>query len=168
MFIENKYSVTYFRLMERSKNRSISVYTEKHHIIPRSMGGNNHKDNIAILTAREHFIAHRLLTKMTIGDNRRKMCLAMSMFLTTNKNHQRVKINSHTFKIIREQLSLSMKGVKPSKQCCLAVSRAKKGKALSESQKKKMSDSLRKHVPFYAVSPLNEEVQNPDLRMWCS
>lgn len=39
-------------------------YYEKHHIIPRSMGGKDTADNIVYLTAREHFIAHLLLSKM--------------------------------------------------------------------------------------------------------
>jgi hypothetical protein len=39
-------------------------YAEKHHIHPRSLGGDNTKENIVSLTAREHFICHFLLTKM--------------------------------------------------------------------------------------------------------
>ena len=40
-----------------------TVYTERHHIIPRSYGGNNRSSNIVNLTAREHLICHLLLTK---------------------------------------------------------------------------------------------------------
>lgn len=36
-------------------------YKERHHIIPRCMGGTNDKDNLIDLYAREHFEAHRLL-----------------------------------------------------------------------------------------------------------
>lgn len=36
-------------------------YHERHHIIPRCMGGANDRDNLIDLFAREHFIAHRLL-----------------------------------------------------------------------------------------------------------
>src|SRR5574344_369886 len=36
-------------------------YKERHHIIPKCMGGNNEKDNLIDLYAREHFIAHKLL-----------------------------------------------------------------------------------------------------------
>lgn len=39
-------------------------YAEKHHILPRSLGGGNTKENIVSLTAREHFICHFLLAKM--------------------------------------------------------------------------------------------------------
>jgi|FreactTroBogLake_1042271.scaffolds.fasta_scaffold07432_2 hypothetical protein len=58
------YKKHYDALIERAKLRNISVYTEKHHIIPRCLGGNNDKDNIVKLTPEEHFIAHQLLVKI--------------------------------------------------------------------------------------------------------
>lgn len=36
-------------------------YHERHHIVPKCMGGTNDEDNLIDLFAREHFIAHRLL-----------------------------------------------------------------------------------------------------------
>lgn len=62
----------YFRLYysfmssRKSMNRlkGKGVYYEKHHIIPSCMGGNNNKENLVLLTAKEHFLAHRLLYKM--------------------------------------------------------------------------------------------------------
>lgn len=39
-------------------------YLEKHHIIPRCMGGTDDKNNIVLLTGRAHYIAHLLLIKM--------------------------------------------------------------------------------------------------------
>ena len=38
-------------------------YCEKHHIIPRSMGGTDESDNLIALTARDHFFAHLCLAK---------------------------------------------------------------------------------------------------------
>jgi hypothetical protein len=62
MFKDNKYTKHYNLLIEKAKNRTLpkETYTEKHHIIPRSMGGSNKKENLAHLTAREHFICHWL------------------------------------------------------------------------------------------------------------
>jgi hypothetical protein len=42
----------------RSKKDS---YFERHHIIPKTVGGDNSKENIVLLTAKEHFVCHRLL-----------------------------------------------------------------------------------------------------------
>jgi hypothetical protein len=58
------YSKHYKLLCERGKTRNIVEYTEKHHIIPRCMGGTNKSENITHLTPEEHYIAHQLLIKM--------------------------------------------------------------------------------------------------------
>ena len=63
------YSNIYSQLVLRGKKRgnikkALPYYTESHHIIPRCLGGGNETSNLVLLTAREHFIAHRLLSKM--------------------------------------------------------------------------------------------------------
>jgi hypothetical protein len=52
------------------------IYTEAHHIIPKSLGGTDDRSNIAVLTAREHYICHLLLPKMTQGPAYHKMIRA--------------------------------------------------------------------------------------------
>ena len=58
------YGRIYGALIEKANNREILGYHEKHHIIPKCIGGTNNKDNIVKLTAREHYIAHQLLVKL--------------------------------------------------------------------------------------------------------
>lgn len=58
------YKKHYDKLMERSKYRIPDGYVEKHHIVPRCLGGKDEVDNIAILTPEEHFLAHQLLVKI--------------------------------------------------------------------------------------------------------
>lgn len=89
MFKENKYTKYYTLLTNRAKNRILTEYTERHHIIPQSLGGSNDKDNLVDLTAREHFICHWLLIKMTEGDNRGKMLYALQGMKAENKYQQR-------------------------------------------------------------------------------
>lgn len=62
MFISNKYYKWYSNII---KNAQANPRTEgdRHHIIPRSMGGSNSKTNIVRLTWREHFVCHLLLVK---------------------------------------------------------------------------------------------------------
>jgi hypothetical protein len=56
------YKKIYEQLIHRARERTmVDGYTEIHHIIPRSEGGSNDKDNLVELTGREHFIAHKLL-----------------------------------------------------------------------------------------------------------
>lgn len=154
--------------MERSKGRSIFSYTERHHIIPKSLGGINDDTNIAVLTAREHYIAHVLLTKMVVGQSKKKMSYALSMFNTNNKNHNRYKPKSVLYDMSRRLLSESMKGRMPSDKCRQAVSLAKKGVPLSDTQKYKMSKSLSKKKSFYAVSNTDEQISGCDLREFCA
>ena len=61
------YQRIYSDLIEFRKANVPDGYSEKHHIIPKSMGGSNSPDNLVRLTGREHFIAHRLLAKIHGG-----------------------------------------------------------------------------------------------------
>ncbi len=85
MYLDNKYTRIYYSIIDRAKNRVLNGYTEKHHIIPKSIGGSNTKDNLVKLTPREHFICHLLLPKMLEGLSRRKMTFALTNFT----NHAR-------------------------------------------------------------------------------
>jgi hypothetical protein len=58
------YWAVYDSLMLRAINREVDGYVEKHHIVPRCLGGSNDRENIVRLTAREHILAHKLLVRM--------------------------------------------------------------------------------------------------------
>jgi len=89
MFKENKYTKYYYLLTDKAKGRILTEYTERHHIIPHSLGGSDDKDNLVELTAREHFICHWLLIKMTEGENRSKMLYALNGMKAENRYQQR-------------------------------------------------------------------------------
>jgi hypothetical protein len=62
------YSKIYYQIIEKARGeeriKSCNTYFETHHIIPRCMGGLNDNNNLVKLTAREHFICHKLLVKI--------------------------------------------------------------------------------------------------------
>ena len=60
------YKKIYDKIIENRKLNPIgkAEYGEKHHIIPRSLGGSDDSENLVRLTAREHFICHALLAEM--------------------------------------------------------------------------------------------------------
>jgi len=91
--LENKYTKWYFNIVNMLYNIPCNTYTEKHHIIPRSLDGSNDADNLVKLTAKQHFICHKLLTKMfKIGTNEYyKMLNAFCMmsWCTTVSNQTR-------------------------------------------------------------------------------
>ena len=100
IFITNKYHRIYTNIVERAKSRTISGYSETHHIIPRSLGGNDTKDNLVVLTAREHYICHLLLPKMLQGKSKYKMLCAILRMAHSNQE-QRVKIPSRVYERVK-------------------------------------------------------------------
>jgi NUMOD3 motif len=60
------YSRHYNLLIDRARNRlpEDGVYYEKHHIVPRSIGGSDYYYNCILLTPEEHLVAHLLLVKI--------------------------------------------------------------------------------------------------------
>ena len=71
------YQKVYNSICKRGKVRSIEGYTEKHHIVMKSLGGDDSPENITILTAREHFLVHWLLAR--IHPNNYKVQAAFKM-----------------------------------------------------------------------------------------
>lgn len=54
----------YDRLIDRARSRGLCGYRERHHVVPRCMGGDDAPANLVELTAREHFVAHLFLMMM--------------------------------------------------------------------------------------------------------
>lgn len=156
IFIDNKYTRIYYTIINQAKSRPISTYTETHHIIPKSLGGTNKKENLVALTAREHFICHWLLTKMVESTKHKyQMTNAFScMLYLENKFHKRYKINSRTFENIKKKISIvrskymsgsnnPMYKKSHSLETRKKMSESKKGKTFSLETKEKISKALK-------------------------
>lgn len=82
MFLPNKYTKIYFKIIEKARyeyrTKGGELYLENHHVIPKGVGGNNKKENLILLTYKEHYICHLLLTKMFEKNTKEnnKMCYA--------------------------------------------------------------------------------------------
>jgi len=108
IFIDNKYTTWYNNIVQRAKTRSLIGYKERHHIIPRSLGGSNLKENLVYLTAKEHFVCHLLLTKMTSSKSKEKMIYAVWNMANQENNQQtRHKVCSRTYQYLRQQFSMN-------------------------------------------------------------
>jgi hypothetical protein len=133
LFTKSKYTNWYMSIIENAKSRKLIGYSENHHIWPKSIGGHDVKENKVRLTAREHFICHRLLPKMTVGMARSKMAHALWYFLG-NKKHRTLKITSRTYATMKKLKSEAMRVPQTQESIAKRVL-ANTGKKRSETQK---------------------------------
>jgi ribosomal protein L37AE/L43A len=107
MYLNNKYTKTYYNIVNRASQRTLDGYTETHHIIPRSLGGSDDPNNLVVLTAREHFLCHWLLTKMVKGKRKQwSMINALGMMMwSENDNQERYRINARLYEQLKQKHS---------------------------------------------------------------
>lgn len=82
------YQRHYNTLIERARYREAVGYVERHHVVPRCMGGGDEKSNIVALTPEEHFVAHQLLVR--IHPETKGLAIAVWR-MTFGKNHESSK-----------------------------------------------------------------------------
>lgn len=122
------------KLLNRKKNDG--NYYEKHHIIPKSCGGKNDKDNLILLTFREHYIAHLLLVKIYSGEFKKKMQYAL-WIMGNNKNKSNRILSSSQYENCKLAMLSVMKNRIISKETREKISKANKGRKRSEETKEK-------------------------------
>jgi hypothetical protein len=97
------YEKIYNQIIEHAQNRKLEGYKEKHHIVPKCLGGSNEKENLVELTAKEHFLCHKLLCEiypsnpklmwalwlMAIGKQKRKI---IEPYKVSSREYERLKI----------------------------------------------------------------------------
>ncbi|WP_144378527.1 NUMOD3 domain-containing DNA-binding protein [Mesorhizobium amorphae] len=126
MFIENKYYRWYLAVVA---NDCPGRAVERHHKVPRSLGGTNDPANIVRLTLRKHFLAHWLLTKCTEGVARKKMLKALGCMIGNRK----ARISSWQYAVARQASHEGRRG-EPSPN---------KGKSASAETRRKQSEAKR-------------------------
>ena len=160
----NKYQKWYDHLIDRARNRTIEGYVERHHIVPRSLGGTNEKSNLVDLTAREHLVAHMLLPRFV--ENKAPMWNAVYMMMNTQgrkltgKLYEQARIEYRGICKSRKRspetcakMSAALKGRKSSPETCAKMSAARKGKKRSPETCAKISAAKkgRKRSPEFCA-----------------
>lgn len=138
-----------------------SEYKERHHIVPKCLGGKNDKLNLIDLYAKEHLIAHKLLVKkypdcksliyayhtMAYAGNKKqyKKCLSPQeyeelrvMFSKIVKNR---KVSEKTKLKLKKSLKKNAKERNKKIGIALLGNKNKLNKKLSEESKRKISES---------------------------
>lgn len=152
------YQKHYNNLINRGKGRVLNGYKEKHHILPKCLGGDNSPENLVYLTAEEHFVAHKLLCfiypnnskliyaahQMTMGNSKQKRNNKAYGWLKREASKCIIEYNKN--KIVseetRQKQSLAKLGKKVgshSPDTKLKMSQASKGKPKSEEHRLKLS-----------------------------
>lgn len=144
MYLINKYYNWYYSIIDRARSRNLlkNVYKEVHHIIPRSLGGDDSSTNLVKLTAREHFICHLLLTKFTQGIDKSKMYCALWSMCRKGKNQLRHKMTNRLYNECKINFSNAKKqlqtGKTHSEETKLKIGQGNKGKKVSEETRNKL------------------------------
>lgn len=112
-------------------------YFERHHIIPKCLGGSNDESNLVYLTAKEHYLCHRLLVEIHPGDYRLKF--AIWQMLHQTKLHKRYIPSGKIYERIKNEYAVSRLGVPKSTETKLRMSRSATGRIMSEETKRKLS-----------------------------
>lgn len=128
-------------MMKRLKEPSTAEYTERHHVVPRCMGGVDSSDNLVVLSAKEHYVAHHLLYKHY---KTAKLAHAWFMMLRCDPNQKRVfTARQHESATAAHSVALSetMKGEgnhffgkKHTEETKRKISEANKGRIKSDSE----------------------------------
>ena len=159
----NKYQRWYQNITDRARMQNIQGYVERHHVIPRSLGGSDEPANLVNLTAREHFICHWLLVKITTGKDHHKMLNALRIMRAEKNGQQRynTKITARVYENIKQEYAkLQSKtfkgkgngfyGKHHTPEAKAAISKKNKGKKPTEQQiaNQKLAITGRKRKPF--------------------
>lgn len=122
------YQSIYNNLISRAQIRCpySNILYEKHHIIPKSLGGSDDPVNLVKLTLREHFVAHRLLVKIHAGNsnNLTKMVHALWWMCKTKAMQDKSIVGSHAYEAARSAFILCCPMKDPARKKRVAEKRA--------------------------------------------
>jgi len=152
------YSKIYTQLIERAKIRDLTCYTERHHIIPKCLGGLNNEENIVELSAREHYIAHLLLLHIHPNNDKIKY----SFWMMSHRNNGDYS-SSKIYAEIKEFISRVFRKNVGTPEAILKMSNSKKGqqpwigKKHSKLSKLRQSESAKKRIIPEATEKIRRE-----------
>lgn len=152
------YNSIYAKIVLRAQTRYLTGYVERHHIVPKCMGGSNQNTNIVKLTAKEHYICHKLLHYM-YPESRSLARAYYAMCVLTTKSQGRVKPSARTVEEAKIANSLSRRGIPKSKTAIekRTKSRLEKGNYVRSEQAIRKGIETRKKNGTLSYGPFSDE-----------
>lgn len=120
------------QIIERAQSRTLKGYSELHHILPKCLGGTDDESNLIRLTAREHFIIHKIL--VILNPNQNKLHYAVWAMATFRGNRD-YRIGSREYERLKEERSVNLVTDEFRQKCSIAST----GRKHSKSTKLKLS-----------------------------
>lgn len=137
MFNETKYTRWYYDIITNAQKSQRESYSETHHIVPRSLGGDDSSTNLVRLTPREHYLCHALLVHMVEEPKHLRSMYAAFNMMHVSKNGKRYTSKLYEYYKVKfyKLHSEQQKGKVRSLESRQKQSRSSKGKPWSEKKK---------------------------------
>lgn len=140
------YQKIYDNIINKRTKEKPEGYVEVHHILPKCLGGSDDTENLVALTAREHFIAHWLLSKIHKSSSLSYAFLRMYCIAPTQEGQRYIPKNSKIYDKAKSDYSKRLKeyyathGI--SEETRKRMSNTRKARVTKQSTLEKMSKSL--------------------------
>ena len=151
--VENQvmdYQRHYDALIKRARYRKAVGYVERHHVVPRCLGGGDEPSNLVPLTPEEHFVAHQLLVRIHPDDQ----SLVFAAWAMTHGRNGQNKRYGWLRRKHASAISTRLSGIKRgpfTDEHIRKLSEAKAGRTLDDQHKQKIAISVAAHARTYAA-----------------
>lgn len=117
MFIQNEHTEHYYNIINNANSRASGLltrkqakkivgYVERHHIIPKSLGGEDDTANLVWLTANEHLKVHLLLPNMVEDKEHKRKMLAAAVRMCNPQSRTQKRSFDNNYDELRKEAAL--------------------------------------------------------------
>jgi hypothetical protein len=156
------YDLLVIRAQQRGWTKKIApCYVERHHVIPKCIGGTNKISNIVCLTPEEHYVAHQLLYKIYKDTEYGVRLLFSANMMSGDKYNTRKNCNKSYGWIKRlcsEEISKMNKNKTISVAQRAAISESNRTRIISDETREKHADAMKGNT--YGCKPRSDETKH--------
>jgi hypothetical protein len=131
------YQRIYDELIDNARLRILTGYKERHHIVPECLGGTDDKDNLVNLTAREHFVAHKLLHHIHPENDKLFFAYYMMSNIKNEFQERNYCVSSYEYERLKKIFSEKMSNRILSDDHKRKIGEASKGRTHTDASKQK-------------------------------
>ena len=137
-----------------SRNSKKYVYYENHHIIPRCLGGSDENENLILLTPKEHYVCHKLLTYIYKGN----LKIAQAFFLMIFYKKKKIKLSLRDY-VYAKELIVTIPHLEVSEETRKKISKMLKLSPEERAVEKKKEKKQKKFNKWFDKNYSPEKIQ---------